>query len=126
MSASPSPAPADERSFALRLPATPGSVRVAREAVERLGQRSGLGHGVLVDARLALSEACTNAVTHAYRPAPDRRATVEVEAAALHDGRLTLVVRDFGVGVRPRVDTTGAGLGLTLIASLVQTVRITR
>jgi anti-sigma regulatory factor (Ser/Thr protein kinase) len=71
---------------------------------------------------LAVTEALTNVVRHAY---PDRvgEALVGVDAAA--DG-VVVSVRDFGVGgqgfsASPR---SGLGLGLRLIRSLAEDVRI--
>jgi serine/threonine-protein kinase RsbW/stage II sporulation protein AB (anti-sigma F factor) len=68
---------------------------------------------------LAVSEAVTNAVVHAYRdrhPGAESgqvRITVTVE-----DGELLVVVSDEGMGLAPRLDSPGAGLGLPLMATL--------
>ena len=62
---------------------------------------------------LAVSEALTNAVLHAYRT-DDRTGAVEVEAS-ISNGALVVVVRDEGVGLLPRTDSPGLGLGLGLM-----------
>jgi anti-sigma regulatory factor (Ser/Thr protein kinase) len=66
---------------------------------------------------LALSEALTNAVMHAYTDAApqDIEVTVEVTADAV-----VVTVADSGRGMQPRSDSPGLGLGLPLIASLTQ------
>jgi len=83
--------------------------------------RDALG-GMALDAAaiaLAVSEAVTNAVIHAYRdrdPAdePGRvRLTLEVDAHGV-----LVVVDDDGVGMSPRPDSPGFGVGLPLIANL--------
>jgi serine/threonine-protein kinase RsbW len=69
----------------------------------------------LNDIGLAVSEAVTNAVTHAY---VDRApGEVRVEAEIGRD-ELELVVEDDGGGMIPRPDSPGLGLGLPLIATL--------
>jgi anti-sigma regulatory factor (Ser/Thr protein kinase) len=76
-------------------------------------------HGVL-DAdglALALSEAITNAVLHAYSDAPEP-GIVEVVAQRHADDGLHIAVCDDGHGMRPRSASPGAGFGLRLIASL--------
>jgi serine/threonine-protein kinase RsbW len=65
---------------------------------------------------LAVSEATTNVVMHAYR----REALAGTFSLDLevHDGSLVIDVRDNGLGMRPRLDSPGLGFGLPLIASL--------
>ena len=53
---------------------------------------------VLADMKMAVSEACTNVVVHAYEGEPG---TLEVEMHAGETG-LTIVVRDHGAGIQPR------------------------
>jgi anti-sigma regulatory factor (Ser/Thr protein kinase) len=74
------------------------------------------------DVTLAVSEACTNVVVHAY---PDGAPGVlDVEAEVEDD--LCVVVRDEGRGFAPRPDSPGAGLGVPLIAALAQRVELRR
>jgi anti-sigma regulatory factor (Ser/Thr protein kinase) len=71
---------------------------------------------VLADMKMAVTEACTNVVVHAY----DDDGTLEVEMLTGEDG-LTIVVRDQGTGIQPRpaeAGTPALGLGLPLIAAL--------
>jgi serine/threonine-protein kinase RsbW len=63
---------------------------------------------------LAVSEAATNVVMHAYRDQPDPGAfTLGLD---LDEGSLLIDVRDDGMGMRPRIDSPGLGLGLPIIA----------
>jgi anti-sigma regulatory factor (Ser/Thr protein kinase)/putative methionine-R-sulfoxide reductase with GAF domain len=55
---------------------------------------------------IAVNEACTNAIEHAYSPAP---ATFELDAWA-EDGVVTVVVRDTGRWRSPRGEHRGRGL----------------
>ena len=63
---------------------------------------------------LAVSEATTNVVMHAYRDRADPGTfTLGLE---LDGGSLLIDVRDDGLGMIPRDDSPGLGLGLRIIA----------
>lgn len=68
---------------------------------------------------LALSEVITNAVVHAFR---DTEPGVIRVRAYLCNGGLELLVADDGAGLRPRSDSPGTGLGLSLVAQLADSV----
>ncbi len=109
--------------LAIELPSVPASVVAARRAVERLALDHGACEGAVQAVRLAVSEACTNVVLHAY---PDGSpGALRVEAAA-RDGVLRIAVCDFGQGMRPRPDSPGLGLGLPLISAVAADVRVDR
>ena len=70
-----------------------------------------------------MSEAVTNAVVHAYR---DREHPGQVHvSASLDDEGVDIAVADDGIGLRPRTDSPGVGLGMPLIADLADRVEIT-
>jgi serine/threonine-protein kinase RsbW len=98
------------------LPAVPESVGPLRRAARELARKSGADERQLADIVLAVSEACTNVVIHAYRKEPGRLA-LSAEAAG---GQLRFFVDDEGAGLSPRPDSPGLGLGLPLIARLTQ------
>jgi anti-sigma regulatory factor (Ser/Thr protein kinase) len=106
-------------------PATARSVPAARRALLEACRAAGIPSRIWQAAVLAFSEAASNAVLHAYRPRGGAPVTFEVEAF-LVEGELRVVVRDFGVGIRPRPDSPGAGLGLSLIATLSTRVQVRR
>jgi serine/threonine-protein kinase RsbW len=64
---------------------------------------------------LAITEAVTNAVIHAYRC--DEPGEVRVVACA-EPSRFVVVVRDYGCGMGPRTDSPGLGIGLPTIGHL--------
>lgn len=107
----------------LALPARAENIAIVRHAFGALGEACGIGEQMLSDLRLAVTEACTNVVVHAY---PDgQEGPLEVRASI--DGEhLTVIVRDQGEGITPRPDSPGLGLGLPLIASLADTVQLGR
>jgi anti-sigma regulatory factor (Ser/Thr protein kinase) len=64
---------------------------------------------------LAVSEAATNAVVHAFVDTVPGEISIEAYCDADH---LRVVITDNGSGMRPRPDSPGLGLGLPLIAQL--------
>jgi anti-sigma regulatory factor (Ser/Thr protein kinase) len=105
-----------------RFPAAPEAVGEARRATRELAQRYGLDDVLIASIMWCVSEAVTNAVVHAYRDYPDA-GDIELEARK-SDGYLCIYVRDSGLGMRPRPDTPGAGIGLSLITQLAAEVAI--
>jgi serine/threonine-protein kinase RsbW len=101
----------------LWLPAVPANVALVRQALAGLADALGIVPARLADMKLALTEACTNAVVHAYE---EEGGPLEVTMDVGH-GRLVLTVRDRGHGLRPlpaMSEGPPAGFGLALIASL--------
>lgn len=95
----------------LSLPAVPASVPSIRAAVRAFVETRGLDEPEAV--ALAVSEAATNVVLHAYRDR-DHPGPVHVRATDVPDGVLVSVA-DEGLGLRPRPDSPGVGLGLALM-----------
>ncbi|HVW17406.1 MAG TPA: ATP-binding protein [Solirubrobacteraceae bacterium] len=117
----PDPLP-DDPDLSLTLQARPENVAVVRHAIAGLGDVLDIDDQTLSDIKLAVSEACTNAVVHAY---PDGVGDDPLEVLAYVRGRrLLLVVRDEGRGIVPRTDSPGLGLGLPLIATLAESVEL--
>jgi len=107
----------------LVLPARAENIAVVRHAFGALGDAFALQAQVLADIRLAVTEACTNVVVHAY---PDSESGPMHVEATVDDRELNVIVRDEGPGITPRPDSPGLGLGLPLIASLAETVELRR
>jgi serine/threonine-protein kinase RsbW/stage II sporulation protein AB (anti-sigma F factor) len=94
----------------------------ARRAVLDWAQSHVEDRAVLSDIALAITEATTNAVLHAYR---DRQEPGTVTVTAERDGdHQCLYVRDAGSGLAPRVDSPGLGLGLGLIAQVADSADV--
>jgi anti-sigma regulatory factor (Ser/Thr protein kinase) len=105
----------------LALPARAENVAIVRHAFGALGEALAIEEEVVSDIRLAVTEACTNVVVHAYPD--DREGSLEV-LATLGDDELTVCVLDEGPGIVPRPDSPGLGLGLPLIASLTEGMQL--
>ena len=104
----------------ITLPARAENVAVVRHAVGGLGDVLELDEQTLSDIKLAVTEACTNVVVHAY---PDGEGPMGLRASVFDDG-LVLVVSDRGRGIVPRPDSPGLGLGLPLIATLAESLEL--
>ena len=81
--------------------------------------------GIAVDkdaVGIVVSEAVTNAVVHAYRE-QETVGRVHV-SASLDDRGVEVAVDDDGLGMRPRDDSPGVGLGLPLMGDLADRVDI--
>jgi anti-sigma regulatory factor (Ser/Thr protein kinase) len=83
---------------------------------------AGIGEPLLTSAKLAVSEAVTNAVMHAYVGAPQPGA-VSLDATFAGDS-LLVEVADEGSGMMPRLDSPGLGVGLPLIADTTDALDI--
>jgi anti-sigma regulatory factor (Ser/Thr protein kinase) len=96
-------------------PAVPGSVPTARRSVLTHLSAVQTSDPPLSDIGLAVSEAVTNVVHHAYvgqEPGPVR---VRI---AICPPEIEVMVQDEGSGMVPRPDSPGLGLGMPLIATV--------
>jgi anti-sigma regulatory factor (Ser/Thr protein kinase) len=105
----------------LKLPARAENVAVVRHAFGGFAEALSVDEQTLADIKLAITEACTNVVIHAYDE--DEDGSLEVDAS-IDDRRLTVVIRDEGRGIVPRPDSPGLGLGLPLIATLAESLEL--
>jgi serine/threonine-protein kinase RsbW len=105
----------------LTLPARPENVSVIRHVLGAFAEALRLPDDLVEDLRLAVTEACTNVVRHAY-PA-DIPGPVEISIVPTDDF-VTVVVSDHGRGIGASSDTTGPGLGLPLIAAIAEEVEL--
>ena len=113
---------AADPSFAREFHAEPASIPAIRQAVVGLARRGGASAERCADVAIAVTEAATNAVVHAYIES-EQLGTVRVTAAVL-DGELRVTVADKGRGLLPRSDSPGLGLGLPLIGDLATSFEI--
>ena len=142
-----------EPEMELTLPARAESLAIVRDALRALGRALALDEQRLADMCLAVTEACTNVVLHAYPeeegpldvvvwacgsrevPRPHGVGCDEEDAARARAGgatraeqpvedELTVIVGDWGRGTHEPPRTPGLGLGLRLISALTKNARV--
>ena len=120
---------ADEsRTVRLTIPAKPEYITLSRLALSGLSRVRPLADETLADLKLALTEACSNSVRHAY---DDEGGHVSI-SFELRDDRLIVEVADDGTGFEPElaesngddVELSEGGLGIAIIRSIADEVEI--
>ena len=92
------------------------TVAFFRRAVVDFVVANGITESHVTDVRLAVSEAVTNVVVHAYRDRTEP-GTVSL-SVTVDDDEIEILLRDEGSGLAARDDSPGLGLGLPLIRRL--------
>jgi serine/threonine-protein kinase RsbW len=115
------------RSVRLTIPARPEYITLGRLALTAIAGVRPLSEETLHDLKLALTEACTNSVKHAYG---DGIGSVDI-TYELRGDRLTVEVGDSGTGFEQRAQRTNGeddlaegGLGIAIIRALTDEVEI--
>ncbi len=96
-------------------PAVPEAVPLARRALAAVAAAAGAAGERLDEIRLAVSEALTNAVVHAYQNGEAGRFHV---TAAVTSDEMWVLIGDDGRGLHAWNDSRGLGIGLSLISGL--------
>src|ERR1700750_313567 len=94
-------------------PAVADSVPRARGALSSLARAGGATADQIDSIRLAVSEAATNVVVHAY---DDDAGRIQLDAG-LSAGELWVLIADDGLGMRPQSQRPGLGFGLPLTSA---------
>ena len=118
----------ESRTVRLTIPAKPEYITLSRLALSGLSRVRPLAEETLADLKLALTEACSNSVRHAYG---DAGGHVEI-SFELRDDRLIVEVADDGTGFEPETagrngddaELAEGGLGIAIIRSIADEVEI--
>ena len=109
----------------LRFPAKAEYLLLARLAVAGVARGVPLAHEEVNDLKLAVTEACGNAVRHAYRSGPLGEIALDPVPGP---GRLELVVEDHGAGIElpvaERAPSEAGGMGLSIIRAVVDELEV--
>ena len=115
------------RTVRLTIPAKPEYITLSRLALSGLSRVRPLAEETLADLKLALTEACSNSVRHAY---DDKGGHVSI-SFELRDDRLIVEVVDDGAGFEPEPamkdgdgELSEGGLGIAIIRSIADEVEI--
>ncbi len=104
------------------MPARPENVPVIRHALTGVANALRLDERTVENLRLAVTEACTNVVRHAYG---GEEGPIEV-CVNSRAGDVTVEIRDHGSGIQPTKSPDSLGIGLPLIAGVCDGLRIAR
>jgi serine/threonine-protein kinase RsbW len=105
----------------LTIPAKAEYITLGRLALTGLVRSGAFDEEMLADLKLALSEACSNSVRHAYRDGRDGVVEIRYELAP---DRVAIEVVDDGSGFAPALDAEGVedlaegGLGIAIIRAV--------
>ncbi len=106
----------------LSFPARADYLLLARLALTGMAREIAVDEEVLADLKLAVTEACGNAVRHAY---PDGEGEVTVRYV-LSEGVLEMIVEDQGAGLGEESTSAGAptpridgGMGISIMRAVV-------
>ncbi|WP_062197247.1 anti-sigma B factor RsbW [Massilibacterium senegalense] len=119
----------------MKIPSKVEYVGVVRLTASGIAHRMGYTYDVIEDIKIAVSEACTNAVHHAYEEAEDGEVKITY---GIYPDRLEIMVSDNGknfdlnkikekrgpVRDTPLENMNEGGLGLFLIETLMDEVKI--
>ena len=109
----------------LSLPAQARNIAVVRRALEAIAEELALPRRLIEDMRLAVTEACTNVIRHAYADGEAEAADAMRVQLLPEAGGMRVIVEDDGRGRGRSPDVRGPGLGLPLIAALTSRLEIT-
>ena len=119
----------DGQTVRLTIPARPEYITLCRLALTGIARLRELSEEVLADLKLALTEAASNSVRHAY--AGDHVGVVEI-SYELRPDRLVIEVTDEGEGFDPTEadgppeELSEGGLGIAIIRAIADVVEIAR
>jgi len=124
-----------DANITLTVPAKPEYVDLVRLTLYGIAAKMNFSFEEIEDMKVAVSEACNNAVLHAYGEEED--GTVEIEFVLVGRQELRIVVRDRGTGFDPAnvpaadglqgksvEEIESGGLGLMLMEALMDSVEV--
>ncbi len=119
-----------ERRFHLQVPSTTENLTMIRDFAAHVGAQAGMDESAVSKLELAVDEACTNVIEHAYGSDTTQEVTVR---AIFDDETLQIIVEDTGRGFDPTrvpaedlrtlvAERRTGGLGMQLMRSLMDEV----
>ncbi|GIU79358.1 MAG: hypothetical protein KatS3mg005_2596 [Bryobacteraceae bacterium] len=120
-----------ERTFCLQVPSSTENLALIREFVSAIGEQAGFSENETMKLALAVDEACTNVIEHAYQNEASHEVTVRV---TVDDEEVAFEVIDRGRGFDPTQEPAlpveelirrrrSGGLGLRLIRTIMDDVQ---
>ena len=122
--------PKHKSEYKLRIPSQTDNLEIIREFVSRVASKVGFGVNDVEKIELAVDEACTNVIKHAYDKNPDKPIDIIIK---IDFNKFTIVITDHGKGFDPKklkipnmqeylAELRVGGLGIYLMRSLMDEV----
>lgn len=122
--------PKTQKKFQLKTPSQPDNLSIIRDFVAKVASKVGFNNDEASKIELAVDEACTNVIKHAYENNSNQVIDIQIR---VDKKKLTITVTDKGKGFNPdNVKTPdlnqsikegrGGGLGICLIRTLMDKV----
>ena len=120
----------DNLSMKLTIPCASEFVGVVRLAISGIASRMNYSIEEIEDIKVSVSEACTNAIQHAYgENTSNSKNNIDI-VATIHPEKLEIIVKDTGIGFDTNIlgtheqksrseERLGLGLGLSFVKSLM-------
>lgn len=113
-------------SIEIKIPSDPKFLKIIRAIMSQIGETLGFSAEETKNITLAVDEACSNIIKHAYSGAAGKPIHV---TCTLHKNRLEILLKDFGkkanineIKSRELDDVRPGGLGVHLIKSVMDIV----
>ena len=114
----------------MKIPCSAEFVGIVRLAISGAASRMNYSIEEIEDIKISVSEACTNAIQHAYGDHPNTETDSIDINVNMYDTKLEIIIQDYGKGFdtsllgteeqkRKSHEKMGLGLGLTFIKSLM-------
>jgi len=105
----------------LEMPARPDNLSVIRQALHGVAETAGIEQQLLGDIQMAVTEACTNVILHAYEDGGPLEVEIDLDPEMV-----TVAVRDTGIGLSSvaKPDDPTRHLGLPMITALTSRLEI--
>ena len=116
--------------FILKIPTQSTNLKIIRDFISDIAIKAGFGNSVTSDIALAVDEACTNVIKHAYRGGDDKEITVKVR---YDSEKIIITISDTGKGFDSKLEDESeiqkrlirmqrGGLGIHLIKKTMDEV----
>ena len=118
------------KDFILKIPTQSTNLKIIRDFITDIAEKAGFGDEASCDIALAVDEASTNVIKHAYRGGDDKQITVSVK---YDKSKIVITISDSGKGFKPEAvddldmnaylkNKKRGGLGVHLIKSAMDEV----
>ena len=108
-----------KNSIIISIPSHPKYLCMVRDVTVRMGELNGVDEAIIDNIKLAVDEACSNVIKHAYKRDTDKKIVIKYKVT---DRAFEIIIEDSGIKAKPGSlkgrdldDIRPGGLGLHLI-----------